>query len=194
MESRYIKSLYAAKDFPDTESPEVALLGRSNCGKSSLLNAITERKSLARKGSTPGLTQGINLFYFKPVSECEMIIADLPGYGFSQTGRSKRKHWDELMTAYMQRSQLSLLILLLDCRRGLTEEDQGCIDFCLKHDVNLALCLTKTDKLKKGQIKPAVDKMKAQTDFRVFSASSLKKQGIQEIRDFMVAEVSEYLS
>jgi len=130
---------------PPSHLPEVAFVGRSNVGKSSLINALTNRKSLARVSHTPGRTRQINLFRLRD----SMMLADLPGYGFARVSKAEAARWNELITAYLlMRKNLRRVMLLVDARRGLMESDLQVMGLLDKAAVPYQPVLTKSDALK----------------------------------------------
>ncbi len=185
MNSLYITSAAKPEQLPRFGLPEMAFIGRSNCGKSSLLNAFMDNKGLARTSRTPGRTQMVNFFKLNDA----LILADLPGYGFSATRRETRETWQRLLDAYFQRPDLALLAFLIDIRRELNEEDIEVLRW-LTGLGPTALVLTKSDKLSQLQVNNAIRKMTAQTTQHklpiwqhVQAISSSKKSGIAEFRD-----------
>src|SRR5688500_8058281 len=124
MNTFYITSAQKAEQLPDLGGiPEIAFVGRSNCGKSSLLNVLLSHSGLARESKVPGRTQMVNFF------KCEkgdraLILADLPGYGFSATGREVRSHWQALLEAYVARPSIQSFLFLIDARRVATLDDE----------------------------------------------------------------------
>lgn len=133
---------------PAGGAPEVALAGRSNVGKSSLLNRLVGRRSLARVSNTPGRTQQINFF---AVGETLMLV-DLPGYGFARVPLPLKEEWRRLVEAYLQdRDALCGVVVLVDGRRGVSEEDGDLIDYLAAQEVPCCVAVTKIDKLKRSE-------------------------------------------
>src|SRR3954469_16030177 len=132
---------------PDSSLPEVAFAGRSNVGKSSLLNALVRRKSFARVSRTPGRTREINFFRVNN----GFVLVDLPGYGYARVSKEKKAEWRPLIEAYLKRtSQLRGIVLLLDIRREPSDDDRAMLDFLADVEVPTIVALTKTDKLSKA--------------------------------------------
>lgn len=129
---------------PPSDLPEIAVAGRSNVGKSSLLNTLVRRKSFARVSRTPGRTREINFFRVNN----GFVLVDLPGYGYAKISREKQAGWRPLIEGYLRRtSQLRGTILLLDIRREPSEDDGAMLDFLAEAEVPTIVALTKTDKL-----------------------------------------------
>ncbi len=151
MRSEFMLSAAKSNGFPLAEAPEVAFIGRSNVGKSSLLNKLVNRKKLARTSSTPGKTRLIS--WFRVVCEKrEIHFVDFPGYGYAKVAKSERKQWKGLIEAYLeQREALCAAVLLQDLRRDLSEDEDLLIRWLLEHDVPVLLALTKADKFKPMQ-------------------------------------------
>ena len=143
---KFIKSANQVSQFPEDSGSEIALVGRSNAGKSTALNAIFRRKNIAKTSKTPGRTQLINFFDID--DNCRVV--DLPGYGFAAVSKEKRKQWDELISDYFRtRDALKGVFLIIDSRRMITELDHLFLDFYLPLGKSLHVILTKADKLKK---------------------------------------------
>ncbi len=131
---------------PDSPLPEVAFAGRSNVGKSSLLNTLVRRKSFARVSRTPGRTREINFFRVNNT----FVLVDLPGYGYARISKTKKAEWRPMIESYLRRTtQLRGIVLLLDIRREPSEDDRAMLDFLAEVEVPTIVALTKTDKLSK---------------------------------------------
>tara|TARA_A100000164_G_C21800299_1_gene720317 strand:- start:377 stop:1033 length:657 start_codon:yes stop_codon:yes gene_type:complete len=144
----FVKGVVSLDGFPPDDRPEVCFAGRSNVGKSSLLNAITKRKSLARTSNTPGRTQQINYF---SVSN-KLYIVDLPGYGYAKAPLHEVKQWQKLVFSYMSgRRNLKRIFLLIDIRHGIKSNDIEIMNLLDEAAVNYQIIFTKCDKIK-GQI------------------------------------------
>ena len=127
---------------------EVAVAGRSNAGKSSAINAITQRNSLARSGKTPGLTQLVNFFELQQ----DQRLVDLPGYGFAKVPPKVQAHWHQLVGEYFAtRNSLSGLLLIVDVRRGLKDGDRALLDWSARRELPVHVLLTKSDKLTRNE-------------------------------------------
>lgn len=147
--SGYKTSATKAEQFL-TDLPEFAFVGRSNVGKSSLINSLTNAKRLAKTSSTPGLTKMINYF----IINNSFYFVDLPGYGFSKTGKTHRKLWSDLIEDYLLSSkQLKLVFLLLDLRRVPSELDLNMLKFLYQYNVPVKIIATKSDKVAKSKVK-----------------------------------------
>ena len=132
---------------PDSPLPEVAFAGRSNVGKSSLLNTLVRRKSFARVSRTPGRTREINFFRVNNT----FVLVDLPGYGYARISKEKKAEWRPMIESYLRRTtQLRGIVLLLDIRREPSEDDRAMLDFLAEVEVPTIVALTKTDKLSKA--------------------------------------------
>ncbi len=132
---------------PESPLPEVAFAGRSNVGKSSLLNSLVRRKSFARVSRTPGRTREINFFRVNN----GFVLVDLPGYGYARVSKEKKAEWRPLIESYLRRTtQLRGIVLLLDIRREPSDDDRAMLDFLAEVEVPTIVALTKTDKLSKA--------------------------------------------
>jgi len=181
----FLLGVVALEGLPPTDYPEIAFAGRSNVGKSSLVNALTGRKTLARTSNTPGRTQEINYFL---MSE-DLYLVDLPGYGYAKVSKSQRGAWTDLVFAYLQgRPNLRRVMVLIDARHGLKESDHDVMDLLDVAAVSYQVVLTKGDKLKAGERE---DMMAGVTEGlrrhvaahpRVMFTSSVKGEGISELR------------
>jgi len=138
---------------PDSSLPEVAFAGRSNVGKSSLLNTLVRRKSFARVSRTPGRTREINFFRVNNT----FVLVDLPGYGYARISKAKKAEWRPMIESYLRRTtQLRGLVLLLDIRREPSDDDRAMLDFLAELGVPTIVALTKADKLTKTDAREKV--------------------------------------
>ena len=144
---KFIKSANQVSQFPEDSGNEIAFVGRSNAGKSTVLNVIFNRKNIAKTSKTPGRTQLVNFFKL----DDDSCIVDLPGYGFANVSREKRKQWDQLISNYFKtRAALTGVFLVVDGRRGITDLDRVFIDFYLPLKKSLHVLINKSDKLNKS--------------------------------------------
>ena len=145
---KFIKSANQVSQFPEDSGNEIAFVGRSNAGKSTVLNVIFNRKNIAKTSKTPGRTQLVNFFKLDEDS----CIVDLPGYGFANVSREKRNQWDRLLSSYFKtRTALTGVFLVVDGRRGITDLDRVFIDFYLPLEKSLHVLINKSDKLNKSE-------------------------------------------
>lgn len=152
-ECEFVMGVRTEADLPRPELPEIAFAGRSNVGKSSLLNALTNRKTLARTSNTPGRTREVNFFRLGG----ELMLVDLPGYGYARAGKEEIARWNKLIEDYLRgRVNLRRVCLLIDARRGVGAPDHAVMDLLDKAAVVYQVALTKIDKEKPG----ALDKIR----------------------------------
>jgi len=144
LSAEFIKSATKPSEYPAGTLPEIAIAGKSNVGKSSLINTLVNRKNLAKTSTQPGRTQTINFFR---VNE-KISLVDLPGYGFAKTPLEVRRAWKPMVETYLQtREAIRLVILILDSRRGLSPDDSTLLDWLEYHEIPALIVLTKADKL-----------------------------------------------
>lgn len=156
--ANYILSAHSLKQLPADNGFEVAFAGRSNAGKSSAINTLTQQKSLARTSKTPGRTQQIVLFKL----DDQRRLADLPGYGFAKTNRNLKDHWQQVLPSYIEtRQSLRGLILMMDIRHPLKEFDQSMLNWCNHIGMPVHILLTKADKLSRNEAKNTLYKVQA---------------------------------
>ena len=145
---KYIESAYSLKQLPEPIFPEIAFAGRSNVGKSSLINTLVGRKSLVKTSSKPGKTQSLNYFEV----EDGLFLVDLPGYGFAKVSHAVRAGWQELITSYLtNRATLACVVVIIDLRHELKALDRELIDWLNFNDIVTLPVYTKADKLSKNQ-------------------------------------------
>lgn len=184
-DTHFITSAPNINHMPADEGIEVAFAGRSNAGKSSSLNRLTNQKRLAKTSKTPGRTQLINVF---EVEEGYRII-DLPGYGFAQVPLEMKKKWQKALGEYLQkRESLKGLVVLMDIRHPMKDLDQELIYWAADCQIPVLVLLTKADKLKKGPCKATLLKIREASmafcgDVQVETFSSLKGTGIDKLRE-----------
>ena len=180
----------SADNLPPEKLSEVAFVGRSNAGKSSLVNALIGRKSLARVSQTPGATRQINFFNLGG----RLMLVDLPGYGFAKRSKTEADSWQEMIFAYLRhRARLRRVLLLIDARRGVMDSDQQVMALLDQAAVSYGLVLTKADELKAGQradalvaaAREAAKHTAALTEVQMTSA--LEGDGIPELRSHLAA-------
>src|SRR4051794_19578415 len=147
----FLKSAPELKFLPDPKYPEIAFAGRSNVGKSSLLNALTNRKALARTSNTPGRTQELN--FFDVGTPLQLRLVDMPGYGFAEAPKDLVRRWRHLVNDYLRgRSVLKRALVLVDSRHGFKPPDREIMDMLDTAAVNYQLVLTKADKVKPADL------------------------------------------
>jgi len=150
LKAEFLRSAGRPDQFPRTPFPEIAFAGRSNVGKSSLLNRLAGRHALARVSKTPGRTQQINFFDLNG----ELVFVDLPGYGFARVPVHVRDQWKALVEGYLsRRRQLRGVVIIVDVRRGVEDDDRLLIDYLAAERVPVLLVATKIDKLARGERK-----------------------------------------
>jgi GTP-binding protein len=151
--ARFVKSATKTDEFPRDRRPEIAFCGRSNIGKSSLLNVLTNSRGLARTSASPGRTQTINFFQINE----RLYFVDLPGYGYAKVSKTVRESWGPMVESYLQqRDQLKLTLMLVDSRMPPTESDIAMKSWLDHHRVPNAVVLTKTDKISRNQLNQAL--------------------------------------
>jgi GTP-binding protein len=175
---------------PQPDVPEVAFVGRSNVGKSSLVNALTGRRTLARVSHTPGATKQIN--FFRLGDSC--MLVDLPGYGYAKASRTLAREWQELIFAYLRgRANLARTLLLLDSRRGIMPADREAMGLLDRAAVSYAGVLTKLDELsdaERAQVQAVVSEELARHPAalpELFATSARDAAGLESLRDHVAA-------
>lgn len=176
---------------PKSELPEIVFSGRSNVGKSSLINKIVNRKSLARVSATPGKTATINFF---KVDTCRFV--DLPGYGYAKVSRSEKERWAELVEGYFaQERNVALVLQLVDMRREPTPDDIDMINFLLEAERPFVVICTKSDKLNKTETATQLERYRELFDepgIQFYPFSSVKGTGVEELRALIASTVEDF--
>jgi len=187
-EVEFVGSFERESQCPQDDVPEYAFIGRSNVGKSSLINMLCNRKGLAKVSNTPGKTQTINFFRV----DSAWHLVDLPGYGYAKISKKMRLKWEKMIERYLiTRPQLQVVFVLLDSRHDLQKIDLEFINWLGERRVPFVLVYTKTDKLKKSQVGENVKRIQNgilkywNSLPQEFITSSEKKEGGQEILDFI---------
>ena len=183
--ARYLTSVVQKEKIIQDDMTEVAFVGRSNVGKSSLINSLVGQKGLAKTSSTPGLTKMINYFVINE----KFRIVDLPGYGYAQTGHKHIANWAGLMEEYLLGSKsLKSVFVLLDCRITPTELDKMMIDFLNSYQIPYVVVVTKCDKLAKSKISQACTSIAKTLGIRkeiIFAYSSENGFGKEKLLDYI---------
>ena len=177
---------------PETDKPEIAFAGKSNVGKSSLINGLMNRKALARTSSSPGKTQTINFYNIND----QMYLVDLPGYGYAKVSRAEQEKWGKMIERYLHGSkQLKAVFLLIDIRHDPSANDRMMYDWINHQGFQPIIIATKLDKIKRSQLQKQIKlirtglKVPEQVPVRPYSA--LTKQGREEIWDYMEQFINE---
>ena len=183
-----------SRQFPKDPRPEVALSGRSNVGKSSLINTLLGRKSLARVSSSPGKTITINYYDI----DKKLYLVDLPGYGYAKRSQESKRGWSSLTEDYFVKNPSSdaikLVIQLIDIRTGPTDDDIMMINFLIDNEVDFLVVATKTDKLSKTQLSNALDQLQKEyfegTGIEIIPFSSVTRVGKDEVWKKIIDKIS----
>ena len=192
-DATFVMGVVNLKQLPAADRTEVCFAGRSNVGKSSLINALTNRAKLARSSAEPGRTRELNYF---DIGEGQLYLVDLPGFGYAKVSRSQAEAWTKLTKAYLRgRPSLRRVFLLVDSRRGLMDTDEEVMDMLDSTAVTYQLVLTKVDKVAKGEVDTMAVKIAEKLRKRgaahpvVLMTSSEKGWGIPELRAEIAALV-----
>ena len=188
---QFIKSCVSLDTLPSQNNSEVAFFGRSNVGKSSLINSLTNKKKLAKFSKTPGRTRQLN--FFKIENKLHSLnFVDLPGYGFAKVSKTEQREWRNLIFDYISsRQNLRTILLLIDARRELTKEDNKMIDFFESQGLGWTCVITNADKIKKSEVSSKMINLKNALKNKItlyphlFCTSSEKKTGLEELRAYI---------
>ena len=184
VEASFLAGAQSLASLPPPLMAEVAFAGRSNVGKSSLMNALVGRRNLVRTSSTPGCTRQINFFDAKARDEAMFRLVDLPGYGYAKRSKQERKQWGELIDGYLAgRDTLKAVLLLVDARRGLAAEERQLLEFLRARavPVSAVVVATKVDKIKKSARKAKLAALAKEAGERVIGTSASDGLGIEPL-------------
>jgi len=180
--AEFITSAVEPHQYPNLGLPEIALAGRSNVGKSSIINAMVNRSGLAKVGNTPGKTRLINFFNVNDT----LLLVDLPGYGYAKVSKEERKSWGSLAETYLTtRENLKAILLLLDIRHEPTEDDALMMQYIRESGRKLIVVANKSDKISRSEHKRHIDIIRKvlnlSSDIDILPISSVKKTGIEAL-------------
>lgn len=188
VDARFVAAAVAIGSLPGPVGVEIAFAGRSNVGKSSLINALVERKNLVRTSGRPGATRQLNVFEARARDGAVLGFVDLPGYGYAQRSKTERQTWAELIDDYLTtRVTLAAVVLIVDARRGLEEDDMALIEFITtmrvpsRRPVEVVLVATKIDKLPRSAWRTEVERIGKAAGRRVIAFSAETGEGRSEL-------------
>lgn len=189
-EAKFVWGAQSVEGLPPQKLPEFAFAGRSNVGKSSLINALTGRKALARVSQTPGRTREINFFDLGG----KLMLVDLPGYGYAKASKALAAEWQDMIFAYLRgRASLKRVVLLIDARRGVMDVDQAVMQLLDRSAVSYVVVLTKTDALKPAELAKVRDAVEAEAKKHtaaypaLFATSAEKATGLGDVQCHLAA-------
>lgn len=171
---------------PAPALPEIAFAGRSNVGKSSLMNTLVARRGLVRTSSTPGCTRQINVFEARTADGLAVHLVDLPGYGYAKLSKAEKKSWGPMLEGYLKtRQTLRAVVLLVDARRGLEPDDEQLLEFLRERrpagELQIVLVATKLDKISLSARKPRLAELKSEAKTRVIGFSAVNGEGREDL-------------
>jgi GTP-binding protein len=182
-EAEFTAGAQKREQIPAPAGPEIAFAGRSNVGKSSLLNMMLARKGLARTSRTPGCTRQINFFDVAVAGGPELVFVDLPGYGYAKVSKQESRDWKNLLESYLQeRTSLEAVVVLVDARRGVEQEERDLVEFLrLREGLPVFVAVTKLDKLSKSEQKPRLAAIERESGVKVVGTSAETGAGREEL-------------
>jgi GTP-binding protein len=188
LDARFVTTGTEPKHYPKEPTPEVAFVGRSNVGKSSMINTLANRRKLVRVSNTPGRTRTLNFFDIDlewKAAKQTIRLADLPGYGFAKVSKSERQAWQKMIETYLkERKPLKVVVSIVDAEIGPTEDDVGMIDWLADTSPRVMVVATKIDRIPKAKRKPALKDISQKLDVpleAVLPFSSTDKLGLDEV-------------
>jgi GTP-binding protein len=193
--AQFLTSFGKLSQMPKSDRPEVCFSGRSNVGKSTLINKVLNRKSIARVSSVPGKTVTINFFTLD-----DIYLVDLPGYGYAKVSKGEKKGWSDLIGGYLEdgNRQLALVIQLIDMRHAPSRDDIQMINFLIDSELPFIIVLTKSDKLNKREREERMaaftDEIPCFEDINVIPFSAVTLEGVEDVRAIIEDAVSDFVA
>jgi GTP-binding protein len=188
LDARFVITAVEPKGYPTDHSAEVAFVGRSNVGKSSMINALTGRKKLVRVSNTPGRTRTLNFFDVdleRKGMRHTVRLADLPGYGFAKASKSEKAQWEKMITTYLEkRHRLEAVVSIIDAEVGPTPEDLVTLDYLQAHNRRILVVATKVDRITKAKLKPRLVEISKAMELPlevILPFSATEKLGVEEV-------------
>ena len=193
LDAQFVTTAVEPRGYPQGHGAEVAFVGRSNVGKSSMINTLTGRKKLVRVSNTPGRTKTLNFFDVsleRGKARHTVRLCDLPGYGFAKASKTERAQWDAMITTYLhKRHRLGAVVSIVDAEVGPTEDDLTTLEFLQAADRRILVVATKIDRLSKAQRKPRLRHVRETMGLpeeAVLPFSSVTHEGVQEVWDALL--------
>ncbi|WP_224245257.1 ribosome biogenesis GTP-binding protein YihA/YsxC [Hyalangium gracile] len=196
IDAQFVTTAVELKGLPTGHAAEVAFVGRSNVGKSSMINALTGRKKLVRVSNTPGRTRTLNFFDVELERDGvrhKVRLADLPGYGFAKASKTERAQWEKMITTYLEnRHRLEVVVSIIDAEVGPTPEDHVTLDYLQQKGRRILVVATKIDRIPKARRKPRLQALSQELSLpreAVMAFSSTDKLGVDEVWDALLGVI-----
>jgi GTP-binding protein len=196
LDARFVTTAVASDGYPPETSPEIAFAGRSNVGKSSMINALAVRRKLVRVSNTPGRTRTLNFFDVDLEDQGgrrTLRLVDLPGYGFAKASKAEKRDWERMISAYLEgRRALRAVVCIIDAEVGPTADDDETLDYLSEKAPRILLVATKVDRLPKAKRKPRMTQLSERLGLplaAVIPFSSTEKIGVDEVWDNLLRSV-----
>jgi GTP-binding protein len=188
VDARFVASARAPSEVPPPRFAEVAFAGRSNVGKSSLINRLLGRRNLVRVSNTPGCTRGVNVFRVR-LEDAVVDFVDLPGYGYAKRSKKERASWGPLVEGFVRtRDNLRATVVIVDIRRGLQKEEEQLLQFLREAAVPPVVVATKLDKLPRNRRRTELLKLRRGVDYPVIGFSAVSGEGREELMETVLAK------
>ena len=196
VEADFLTTAVDVEGYPADDEPEAAVVGRSNVGKSSMINALAGRRKLARTSKTPGRTRALNFYRIKldaDGSPRRLRLVDLPGYGFAKVSKAEHQRWEEMVSSYLhQREQLKVVIGLVDAEIGATSADEQMVRYVRFTGRPILVLATKMDRVPKAKIKPKLLELSQRLDLppeQIFPFSAVARTGVEGVWQALLARL-----